>query len=91
MSIKTLIILSLCLFVGNCATQKSISQSSYHGLSASVYQAPSSQSSTPQSSIEINTETPIKAITLIIGGIFVFCLANGISIYFYSRYKKNKK
>ena len=91
MKTRTLITLVLCLFVGNCATQKNVRQSSYHGLSAAAKPNPAAQLSTPQSSIEINTEAPLNAISWIIGGIFVFCLFNGASIYFYSRYKKNKK
>ncbi len=91
MNIKILLTFALCFFVGNCATQKNSNQSSYHGLSASVKPTPSLQTLTPQSSIKINTEAPIEAISLIIGGIFIFCIINGASIYFYSRYKKNKK
>jgi len=91
MNIKVLFTVVMCLFVGNCATQKHVNQSSYHGLSAAAKPNPAAQLSTPQSSIEINTEAPLNAISWIVGGIFVFCLFNGASIYFYSRYKKNKK
>jgi hypothetical protein len=91
MNIKFLITFALCFFVGNCATQKNPNQSSHYGLSASVKPTSRLQTSTPQSSIKINTQAPIQAISLIIGGIFIFCIINGASIYFYSRYKKNKK
>jgi hypothetical protein len=90
MNIKVLFTVVMCLFVGNCATQKHVNQSSYHGLSAAAKPTASLKDSTPQSSIEINTEAPLHAISWIVGGIFLFCLTNGVSIYLYSRYKKNK-
>lgn len=89
MKITSIFICFMCLFVGNCST-KNVNQPSYHSLSAAGKPPVVAKTSTPESSVQINTESPIQAITFIIGGIFLFCLVNGATIYLYSRYKKNK-
>lgn len=89
MKITSLFVCLMCLFVGNCSV-KSTNQPSYHSPYVAASSPVTTKTSTPQSSIQINTESPIQAISLIIGGIFVFCLVNGATIYLYSRYKKNK-
>ena len=72
----------------SCSIKQPDSKGSYHSLSAaSKITSIESKESTHQQN-QIDTETPIQAITFIIGGIFAFCLVNGGAIYLYSRYKK---